>query len=155
MYHLETIKQFRQSSREMVRALGLLADESPFNLALSFRHALIEIDVQGPLNQIDLTRLLDLNKSTVSRIIKKLVKFNLVEISTSNKDLRYKLISLTVSGKQLVSKMHESSNAQVRNAFEQLSDVEQKIVIQGITLYAEALKISNNQDKQAQIKPRK
>ena len=130
----------------MVRELGLLADESPYKLSLSFRHTLIEMDLQGPLNQIDLTGLLRLNKSTVSRMIKKLVKYNLVAVSLSKEDQRYKLISLTDTGKKIVSKIHESSNAQVRNAFNQLSSEEQKIVLQGITLYAGALKKSYTQE---------
>jgi DNA-binding MarR family transcriptional regulator len=143
MQNIKAIEQFRQSSREMVRELGLLADEPYYNLSLSFCHTLIELDLKGPLNQVDLIDVLRLNKSTVSRIIKKLIKFNLVTMTQAEEDQRYKLISLTKNGRKTVSEIHQSSNTQVRNAFVQLSKQEQESVIKGITLYAEALKKSH------------
>ena len=94
------ILKVRESSRRIVRELGLLGNESPFDLPLSFRHVLIELDLRGQLNQLELTELLILDKSTVSRMVKKLTNYKLVAAAIDKSDRRYKLLSINGCGQE-------------------------------------------------------
>jgi len=123
----------------MVRELGLLANESPFELPLSFRHVLIELDLRGQLTQVELTELLILDKSTMSRMIKKLEGYKLVKTAPGQHDKRFKLVSLTSEGKEVVNGIHQSAITNVGRALLRLSSEERVQVQNGLSLYANAL----------------
>ncbi|MEO8402762.1 MAG: bifunctional helix-turn-helix transcriptional regulator/GNAT family N-acetyltransferase [Gammaproteobacteria bacterium] len=136
------VAKLRFSSREMVRELGIISEETLFGLPASFCHTLIELDLQGALNHMELAAILKVDKSTVSRIIKKLLQQKLVVVSPNSNDQRYKRILLTQEGKKVVKNINQLSNKQVNGAFSQLTIAEQHSVLHGIELYAKALKRS-------------
>jgi len=136
------IQKVRESSRQIVRELGLLGNESPFELPLSYRHVLIELDLRGQLTQLELTALLILDKSTVSRMIKKLVNYKLVATAIAESDKRYRLLTLTATGKKVVGGIHQSAIANVGRALKRLSLQEREQVERGLALYATALENS-------------
>lgn len=135
----EQILKVRESSRRIVRELGLLGNESPFDLPLSYRHVLIELDLHGELTQLELTDLLILDKSTVSRMIKKLTNYKLVAHAIDVSDKRYKLLRLTDPGKKVVNEIHQSAIVNVGRALKRLSVQEREQIENGLRLYAMAL----------------
>lgn len=134
-------KQIRSSSRIMVRELGFMhstlaaTDYSP-----SAVHALLEIEQNPPITAAHLVEILGLKKSTVSRLIQKLIHNGEIEESANIADGRLKNLSLTAKGKSLVSDIHRFGQQQVTSALAQLVFKQQQIVAEGMTLYANALK---------------
>lgn len=134
--HIQNIREF---SRRIVRELGLLGNESPFDLPLSYRHVLIELDMRKQLTQLQLTELLILDKSTVSRMVNKLIKYQLVDATIDKSDKRYKILTLTAAGKKIVAGIHQSAITNVGRALKKLPSAEQEQIENGLKLYALAL----------------
>ena len=141
------IKKIRHSSRELVRELGLVSQESAYGVPLSLRHALIELEIHRELTHIELAALLRLDKSTVSRLIKSLLQRKLVAITSAADDKRFKSISLTKAGESACEHINLIANTQVQAAMLQLSAVDKSTVISGLELYAKALKRSRIQSE--------
>ena len=133
------IQNIRQSSRRIVRELGLLGNESPFDLPLSFRHVLIELDLKNQLTQLELTEILILDKSTVSRMIKKLINYKLVGATIDESDKRSKLLTLTAEGKKVVNEIHQAAITNVGRALKILPLRERAQIADSLNLYATAL----------------
>ena len=113
------IKSIRDASRRLVRELGFmqrfLADTS---LPPSAVHALVEVDARGRLQAIELVDLLRLDKSSVSRMVRKLVDAGLVAESAQATDGRAKALSLTISGRAVTAGIHEFARKQVAAALD-------------------------------------
>jgi putative acetyltransferase len=138
----DQITTIRTASREMVRQFGLLNNRFSNIGSTSQCHALVELDTQGVLTLNQLTDILNLEKSTTSRLITELLKKNLCQIQQDQNDRRNKLISLTKKGIALAEQIHFEANLQVENALAQMSEDERHTVITGLTIYAKALKRS-------------
>jgi len=139
MPNRETVDAIRQASRQIVRELGLLSDQSIYDLPLSFRHVLIALGQQGPMTQMELAEQLLLDKSTISSIVKKLSQENLITQTPSSEDQRYRHIALTSSGKKQLSHINQTASKQVDLALSHLSCEKQNMVVSGLRLYAKAL----------------
>lgn len=134
------IESIRYASREIVRELGLLSKDDDYDLPLSFRHALIELDAHGSLSQVELGDLLRLNKSTVSRMVQKLIQQKLIAVVNDDNDQRYKHLYLTESGKKALLKINRTADQQVHDALLSLTANEQTMVASAMAVYAKALK---------------
>lgn len=136
------ISQIRSASREMIRQFGLLNNRFSSIGSTSQCHALVELDTHGVMNLGELSEVLNLDKSTTSRLVTQLCEKGICHIQSDQNDRRNKLISLTDKGLQHVNEIHHEAKLQVKLALEMMSDEEQKIVLQGLTIYAKALKRS-------------
>lgn len=139
------ITQIRSASREMVRQFGFLNNRFSSIGSTSQCHALVELDFHGVMNMGQLSTVLNLDKSTASRLVMHLCEKEICQIQCDEHDRRNKLISLTKKGLQLVNEIHHEANLQVKQALDMMSKEEQTIVLQGITAYAKALKRSRLQ----------
>lgn len=136
------ITQIRSASREMVRQFGLLDNHFSSIGTNSQCHALVELDSRGVMHLSQLSTALNLDKSTTSRLVTQLCEKEICQIQADENDRRNKLISLTKKGLQLVNEIHEEANLQVKLALDMMSNKEQAVVLEGLTLYAKALKRS-------------
>lgn len=136
------IEKVRHSSRDIVREFGLLSKETPYGIPLSTRHLLIGLEFHGSLTNVEISTLLKLDKSTISRLIKSLTQQKIVMVSHDEKDQRCKRILLTTSGKKLLERINQIAYKQVEDALLQLSEIEQQKVTSGLELYSKALKRS-------------
>lgn len=141
------VEKVRHTSREMIREFGVLSKVSPYGIPLTYRHVLLEIEARGALTQMELAPLLNLEKSTISRLIKTMIEKNIVIASSHGKDQRFKYITLTETGIKLLNKINEIANDQTSSALEQLTDEEQNHVFQGLELYVKALKKTRLQNE--------
>lgn len=93
-------KQLRESIRILERKLGLLSDKKMSCCAVTMAqcHAIVEIGRANSISLIDLSKLLNLDNSTLSRTVNNLVKSNLVQRVLDPEDRRYVTISLTPKG---------------------------------------------------------
>lgn len=138
---ISEIDSIRAASRAMVRELGFMEPTlASTNYSASAVHALLEIDAHGALASIRLVQLLGLDKSSVSRMLTKLVVAGELAEEFAGNDGRIKLLRLTEQGRDTVKRIHAFGRRQVRTAFERLNYSQQQAVAQGLAAYAGALK---------------
>src|SRR5580700_3766859 len=139
---LNEIAKVRQASRQMVQELGFLDNLFAEIGSYSQCHAIQELERNNLLNGTQISKLLNLEKSSVSRLIKELHKKQLCQITTDVSDSRTKLVALTKKGSMAVRHINDVADTQVSQALEQLTSEEREDVVKGLSLYAKALKKS-------------
>jgi len=133
------VEELRAVSRTMVRELGFMGgDFAGTELSPSAVHALIEIERSG-VTARDLGMRLHLEKSSVSRMLRKLVQSGDVKESAGQEDGRLKMLSLTRTGRRRVAAIHAFARAQVSAAMGRLKPGEERAVLEGMRLYSHAL----------------
>jgi len=140
MTNIAEIDRVRDASRRMVRSLGFMKPTlAGTTLSPSAVHALIEIGGARALTASDLARSLQLEKSSVSRMIRKLVAGGEVAEAASAEDGRAKLLSLTAQGRRTLARINAFAEERVGRALERLTARERQSVAAGLSLYAGAL----------------
>lgn len=133
------VEEIRAISRTMVRELGFMGgDFAGTELSPSAVHALIEIEAGG-VTARDLGMRLHLEKSSVSRMLRKLVEAGEVMEAVGEGDARVKRLSLTQAGQKRVGEIHAFARAQVSDALGRLKPGQDRTVLEGMRLYAKAL----------------
>ncbi|MGI8395878.1 bifunctional helix-turn-helix transcriptional regulator/GNAT family N-acetyltransferase [Agrobacterium deltaense] len=134
------INDIRSTSRRLVRELGFMGgDFAGTDLPPSAVHALIEIEACPDITARDLGKLLRLEKSSVSRMLRKLVLSGDVREETDEGDSRIKRLRLTGQGQEQASAIHGFANRQVSGALRQLTSTDADTILQGLRLYVDAL----------------
>ncbi len=134
----------RQNSRALVRSLGFLRPSlAGTQYPASCVHALIELGQKPSMTIVDLGRILDLDKSTSSRIVQKLVSAGEAELRVSEKDAREKQVRLTRKGRSTLAMINQFGNEQVVGALSRLPQTQHAMVGNALEMYARALEISD------------
>lgn len=135
------VEEIRAVSRAMVRELGFMGgDFAGTQLSPSAVHALIEIEAgAGDVTARELGASLRLEKSSVSRMLRKLVESGDVREQAQEGDGRVKRLSLTAAGRRRVAAIHGFARAQVVGALQRLAPGQDRTVLEGMRLYAQAL----------------
>jgi len=132
------IDAIRAASRQIVRELGFMGGNfAGTDLSPSAVHALIEIET-GRVTARDLGARLHLEKSSISRMLRKLVELGEVT-EHAGSDGRFKELSLTDKGQKRAAAIHAFARAQVSDALGRISQSQRQTVIDGLNLYATAL----------------
>jgi putative acetyltransferase len=147
MLHDTIITHLRSASRELVRELGILNNRYAEIGSISQCHALIELNAHGVLTLGDLSNILNLDKSSTSRLISQLCERGICQFWLDVNDRRNKLISLTKKGLELVTVIHSNTTSQIKNALNMMSESEQTTAMQGLSLYVKALKQARLQNE--------
>ncbi|SEC14661.1 transcriptional regulator, MarR family with acetyltransferase activity [Rhodobacter sp. 24-YEA-8] len=135
----DLVQNLRLASRQLVRELGFMGGSfAGTDLPPSAVHALIEIDA-GRLTARELAPLLKLEKSSVSRMLRKLVASGDVAQESGHTDARMKLLTLTKAGRRRVSDIHAFARDQILAALEQLEPGQDRLVLDGLSIYSAAL----------------
>ena len=130
----------RNALRRLVQELDFLGDTlAGTNLQPSAVHALVEIGARGSVQASELCDVLALEKSSVSRMVRKLVASGDVEEGTSERDGRAKPLSLTPKGRRTLAEIDGFARRQVTGALERLPSMMRPIVRDGLFCYADAL----------------
>jgi len=137
---LDLIDDIRAASRQMVRELGFMdATVAATDYPPSAVHTILEIGIRGPMTAGQLVRFLHLEKSSVSRLVRKLIESGeLTEMSDAG-DARFKPLTLTAKGRRTLAALHAFGRRQVSGALAQLTEAERRTVRDGLMLYARAL----------------
>lgn len=134
------IAQVRDVSRHLVREFGFMKPTlAATALPPSAVHTLLEIDLNGPQTAAQLSEKLNLDKSSVSRMLKKLLDAGELEEKPDSADARMKWLHLSIKGQQTVQRAHAFGQVQTERALQRLSEQERQSVLQGIASYANAL----------------
>ncbi len=125
----------------MVRELGFMNSTlAATDYPPSAVHALLEVETYGSRTAAQLVQILGLEKSSVSRMLAKLVEAGELTESPSADDARTKLITLTLKGKKTIQAINVYANELVAAALEKLDPFTQAAVSHGLSSYAYALK---------------
>ncbi|CAH2602097.1 Winged helix-turn-helix transcriptional regulator [Rhodovastum atsumiense] len=134
------IDPIRAASRRLVRELGFMRGTlAGTELPPSAVHALLEIEARATMTAGDLAQSLALEKSSVSRMLRKLVLAGLVREAPGVPDGRTKALTLTHKGQAVAAGIHDFARRQVATALRRLSVPQQRSVLDGLRLYADAL----------------
>ena len=137
----EQIEQIRESSRAMVRELGFL-NKHPLAMQISASqfHILLMIQQRGQIQGRELADTLCLDKSTISRSLAAMLKAGWIEVRDDAQDRRAKYHILTEQGLEQLTQGNQQSDQVVKKAISALSEKDRQKIIEGITLYSQALK---------------
>ncbi len=152
--NLQLIDSIRSASREMVRELGfmqttLAATEYPPSAV----HTILEIGPRGRLTAAQLCERLCLERSSVSRMVRKLIDAGELEESACETDGRVKWLSLTAKGKRSHTSIEAFGRKQVAEALAQLAPEQQHEVSSGLAMYARALAANRQGGSSGVIRP--
>jgi DNA-binding MarR family transcriptional regulator len=139
--NLDLIDDIRAASRLMVRELGFMeATVAATDYPPSAVHAILEIGIRGPMTSGQIAGFLHLEKSSVSRLVRKLIESGELREMSDAADARVKPLTLTAKGQRTLAGLHEFGRRQVSGALSRLSESERDAVREGLMLYAQALK---------------
>lgn len=144
------ILSVRDASRRMVRELGFMQPTlAETDLPPSAVHAIIEIGNHGSMTANQLGQVLLLEKSTISRLLARLVERRLIEEKPSEADGRAKILSLTPAGHALLGDINRFANRKVGKALHALNGSARQRVVAGLADYADALHAAHDRDDPA------
>lgn len=134
------IETIRASSRLMVRELGFMnATLAATPYSPSAVHSLLEIASRGAVTAAQLVQILGLEKSSVSRMVSRLLAEGEICDLPSVEDARVKQLQLTEKGRATVEKINAYATMQVAEALKHLESAQQQTVADGLSCYARAL----------------
>lgn len=134
------VEPVRAASRRLVRELGFMRGTiAGTSLSPSAVHALLEIGARGSLRAGELAERLRLEKSTVSRLVRKLMDAGTIRETRGKPDTRTKDLSLTAKGQKTLTGIHRFARAQVTDALKRVSAEARGTIVRGLDLYATAL----------------
>jgi putative acetyltransferase len=134
------LNNIRSASRIIAREYGLLNGICrELNISYSKGHCLLELERKKQLTASELSRLLNLNRSTTSRIIKQLLKEGSIEISDNIVISREMPVKLTEKGLKKIALINSFANNITENAVKHLTDSELKKVTAGLKVFSNAL----------------
>lgn len=134
------VERLRNASRRLVRELGFLRDTlAGVDLPPSAVHALVEIGGRKAVTAGALAEILMLEKSSVSRMLRKLIDSGEICEGAGARDGRTKPLFLTAKGRATLARIDAFATRQIIGAFNYIDPDRRQIVIDGIHSYAEAL----------------
>ncbi|MBP7565481.1 MAG: MarR family transcriptional regulator [Burkholderiaceae bacterium] len=143
----DPVESIRAASRTLVRELGFMrATLAATEYSPSAVHALLEIEANGHMTAAQLVQVLALEKSSVSRMLARLVAADELRESSGHDDARLKQLHLTARGRRTVRAIHAHGRAQVMTALQRLNPSQQQAVVQGLHAYAGALRACRDAD---------
>lgn len=142
------VEDIRAASRSMVRELGFMQSTlAASGHSASAVHTLLEIDARGAMTAAQLAPFLGLDKSSISRMLAKLIEAGELEEAVAGDDARVKQLSLTRAGKRKVDQIHAYGRMQVNTAMARLNPSQRHAVAQGLGAYAQALQACRENDE--------
>lgn len=144
MEELSGVKSLRETIRGIEKYLGVLekTQASCCGSSLSQCYAIVEIGRAIELTLNELANILNVDKSTASRIVNTLVNEKLVERESGQGDRRYISIKLTEKGTKIFKEIEENMHLYFTNVYEAMPEGKQGQVIESLEILLEALKVN-------------
>jgi DNA-binding MarR family transcriptional regulator len=138
------VEELREVSRRLVRELGFMRPTlANTGLGASAVHAVLEIGRVPGIQARDLSNLLRLDKSNMSRQLAKLEAADLVRRESVSDDARSYRLYLTDAGQALRGEIDRFSTYQVARALSKLAWADRRALIRCLSLYVDALNEGN------------
>jgi DNA-binding MarR family transcriptional regulator len=126
----------------LIRAAGLLQPDQPLPglpISLSEGFALAELAHTAPLTQRELAERLDLEKSTISRLVAGLERRGLVTRRRNPENRRYYQLTLTQHGRAAASRLATSMHQRHAQLLAAMTQAERDALATGVTALLRAL----------------
>lgn len=132
----------RELIRLLIKNLGILekSDASCCGVTISQCHAIVEIGRAEEISLNELSELLSLDKSTMSRTINNLVDSGLVTRELHAEDRRYIAIKLTEDGMKVFKNIEESMGKYYASIFLSIPEDKRDQVLNSLKLLTDAVK---------------
>jgi DNA-binding MarR family transcriptional regulator len=145
MNEIESSNQLRELILELERRLGILQETqtSCCSITLAQCHALVEIGRARAISLNELAGLLNLENSTMSRTVSKLVNSGYVKRDIDASDRRYLTISLTENGQDLFNRTETRMGSYFQHIYSQIAENKRDQVIESLHLLLDAIDKSN------------
>lgn len=138
---MNNVDKVRLHARQLVRELDVVkSGYMDTGLTLSQCHVLFELSENRSLSLTQLVDQLLIDKSNLSRTVKKLVDSKLVKSVKGSSDQRQKFFSLTASGQRSLKQVIGLAEHQIGGALHLLNDEQQEIVVEGLKLFESSLR---------------
>lgn len=133
--------KLREMIRILERKLGIVQENefSCCGVSMAQCHALVEIGRMKRISLNDLSDLLNLDKSTMSRTVNNLVTNNLAQRDIDPEDRRYVTISLTDNGNILCKDIEDRMNAYYKSIYESIPNNKRNQVLESIEILLSAM----------------
>lgn len=142
----EGSKDLRELIRILVRDLGILekSDGSCCGVTITQCHAIVEIGRAKEISLNELSELLMVDKSTMSRTINNLVESSLVTRELHSKDRRYVTIKLTEDGEKVFKNIEGNMEKYYDNIFSSIPQEKRDQVLECLELLTDAVEKNKN-----------
>jgi DNA-binding MarR family transcriptional regulator len=127
-----------RSYRRMIVA-ALEQDCADLPVSVPQCDALLEIERLGDTTIADLSQVLRLDKSTLSRTVDSLVDLGLLKRTPDTSDRRYNVLSLTPEGRAVCDQVNQCSDEGIRKVFEEIPEGERVASLEGFIRVVDAL----------------
>lgn len=136
------VQQFQEQLMQFIRGLGLhRADATPCKYPVSMAEAcaMVELMHHEPISQRDLSQALNLEKSTVSRLVVDLEQRGWVMRERSGDDARMQLLRRTDAGQDASEEIVQARNQRFGALLERVPSAQREHVVAAVSILVEAL----------------
>lgn len=136
------VQQFQEQLMQFIRGLGLhRADATPCKYPVSMAEAcaMVELMHHEPISQRDLCQALNLEKSTVSRLVVDLEQRGWVQRERSGEDARMQLLRRTDTGHDASVEIVQARNQRFGALLERVDPAQRANVVAAVSILVEAL----------------
>ena len=132
----------RENARLLIRRLGLLERDNAGCCCITMPqcHVLVEVGRHKTLSVNDLAQLLNLDKSSVSKTVDKLVNSGLLQRESSPEDRRYVVLTLSPEGHLAYEDIESRMEAHFTKILQAIPAEKHTQVIESLDLFTRALK---------------
>lgn len=143
------LAEFRKNLRYLERIIEKQRETGAdcCGVTLTQCHAILAIGNANNQTISDLTKRLDLDKSTVSRTINSLVKKDIVKRSPDSKDRRYLLLNLTQKGKKTFAEINDYANQKYNEIFSYIPKEKHQQILESFSFFVRALAKVEKEEK--------
>ena len=140
---------FQEKIVALVRAFGWHRPaETPCGQPVSIAeaHALLEISRADGISQNELAQSLNLAKSTVSRLVSKIVKREWIHREKNQQDMRAYHLYLTPKGEEVAAQLAAARQAKMAGILTQIPEAQRQSVLDSIDMLVEAIRTGENNE---------
>ncbi|UUZ81171.1 MarR family transcriptional regulator [Paenibacillus sp. P26] len=137
----EALSEFRLTVQSFIKVFGLLEQSAtPCGVPLSVSQVYAMQELENiSMSVSDLAQRLNLERSTVSRLVDSLVKENLVNRVINEANRREMILTLTEKGSRTIQQVREQSLRFFQDVLGDLQESDQATIIDGFKKFTNAL----------------
>ena len=145
MMSMEEVRLLRESIRVLERKLGILEDSemSCCGLTMAQCHALVEIGRAKRISLVDLSGMIGLDTSTMSRTVNNLVTKKMAKRELDPNDRRYVTIQLTPAGDTHFREIESSMESYFGKIYEAIPEQDRAQVNKSLAILLKAINDSD------------
>jgi DNA-binding MarR family transcriptional regulator len=134
----ELVDAFLGASRALVGVAARSLADVGEDVTLTQYRVLIELASRGPQRLADLARVLEVDRSTATRMCDRLVRKHLAQRRRASSDRRSVRVSLTASGRELVEEVSRRRRGEIARILRRLPVTDRRPALEALRAFADA-----------------